>query len=256
MDRGVIVVTGASGLAGPHVVSSLVQRGAHVRGLGRKALFGGALPGIEFELCDVHKPSEIDNSLRGAGTVVHCATNPDKQVERAMVRDVYEAARRAHVRHFVYIGIVGIDQLTVNPYFAAKLEGEKIVTTGDLPWTVQRATQFHEFVPKAAAWWAKDGEIVLAAGARWRTISARAVGTRLADLALGPPRGRVPDIGGPEVRTLVELIAAYHASTGKDVPIREKPGEGPTAGLGSPALLGAPDIEVLGCTYDEWLKRG
>lgn len=41
---------------------------------------------------------------------------------------------------------------------------------------------------------------------RCQPIDPAEVAGKLADLALGPPSGRVPDIGGPEVSSLAELI--------------------------------------------------
>ena len=41
------------------------------------------------------------------------------------------------------------------------------------------------------------------------------VADRLVELALADPAGRVPDVGGPEVRTLAELARAYLGATGR-----------------------------------------
>lgn len=41
----------------------------------------------------------------------------------------------------------------------------------------------------------------------------------LVDLALGPPSGRVPDIGGPEVSTWAEMVRQYLRAIGRRRPV-------------------------------------
>lgn len=46
-------------------------------------------------------------------------------------------------------------------------------------------------------------------GFRFQPIDADEVAARLVELALGEPAGRVPDIGGPEVYEMADLIRGY-----------------------------------------------
>jgi uncharacterized protein YbjT (DUF2867 family) len=48
-----------------------------------------------------------------------------------------------------------------------------------------------------------------------QAIDVREVADRLVDLALRPPAGNVPDIGGPEVSTWEEMIRQYLTIAGK-----------------------------------------
>ena len=52
---------------------------------------------------------------------------------------------------------------------------------------------------------------------------------RLVELALSGPAGRVPDIGGPEVRTFAELADAYLKATGRQRRLVEIPLPGKAA---------------------------
>lgn len=87
-------------------------------------------------------------ALSGVQGVVHAASAPRGDVQQVDVvgtRRLVDGADRGVLRHLVYVSIVGVDR---NPYryYRAKLEAEQIVLAGDLPATVVRATQFHEFV--------------------------------------------------------------------------------------------------------------
>ncbi len=57
--------------------------------------------------------------------------------------------------------------------------------------------------------------IVSPASTSIQPIDVRDVAARLVELATGPPTGRVPDLGGPEVRDAPELARAYLRATGR-----------------------------------------
>ena len=50
---------------------------------------------------------------------------------------------------------------------------------------------------------------------RCQPIDPVEVADKLVDLALDPPSGRVPDIGGPEVSTWAEMIRRYLQASGR-----------------------------------------
>ena len=78
--------------------------------------------------------------------VVHCASDPrkpDDDLDAAV--QLLLAARAADVPHLVYVSIVGVDPVPY-AYYKAKHRVEEIVEDGGVPWTILRATQFHDFV--------------------------------------------------------------------------------------------------------------
>lgn len=258
MAANTIACTGASGFAGTEVVAALVARGASVRGLGRSSVLSAA-PGIEFRNVNFDDDDQMANALRDVSTVVHCASTPDANEDLAIIRKAYAAAVKADVRHFVFIGVVGIEGALSFPYFKTKAEGEALVRNGPLPWTIQRATQFYEFIPRFATWLAKDGEIIVPTGMRWRPVAAKTVGARLASLALGPARGRVTDVVGPDELDVVDMIRQYIAHTVSDPKKRPTVREGDPADpkmrwLSSVSLLGDATAEVTGPTFTSWLQ--
>jgi uncharacterized protein YbjT (DUF2867 family) len=127
----------------------------------------------------------------------------------------------------VYISVVGADRIPVVSrvdramfgYFASKLAAERVVADSGLPWTTLRATQFHDLILMVAQQMAKLPVIPLPAGFRFQPVDAGEVAARLVELALGTPVGLVPDMGGPKVYGMAELLRDYLRATHRRRPI-------------------------------------
>jgi uncharacterized protein YbjT (DUF2867 family) len=148
----------------------------------------------------------------GAEVVLHLAGGPkgDDEATRNLVR----AASRAGVRHLVYISVIGADQVPLG-YFRAKLGAEQAVAGSGLPWTALRAAQFHEWVLTVLQTMAKLPVVPVPGGVRWQPVDSREVAARLVELALGEPAGRVPDLAGPTVYGVADLLRGYLRASGK-----------------------------------------
>ncbi len=133
-------------------------------------------------------------------------------------RHLIEAARRAGRPHLAYISIVGIDRMPF-AYYKSKLAAEGQVESSGLPWTVLRATQFHDLILRGCQALARLPVMPVPARTSFQPIDASEVAGRLAELAVGPAAGRVPDMGGPEVRGFAELARSYLAASGRHRPV-------------------------------------
>ena len=107
-----------------------------------------------------------------------------------------------------------------------------------------RATQFYELIRNGAVRLAQLPVIPVPAGFVAQPVDSGEVATRLAELALGEPRGRVPDMAGPQVLSFADLIRMYLQATGRRprpvVPVWT-PGIGP---IRAGALYPRPGTEV------------
>src|SRR6185312_16566879 len=72
-------------------------------------------------------------------------------------RNLLDAEERAGVRHHVLLSIVGIDRGHHTAHYAGKLEQERLVSSSPIPWSIVRATQFHDFAAMVAGWAEQDG---------------------------------------------------------------------------------------------------
>jgi uncharacterized protein YbjT (DUF2867 family) len=224
-----ILVTGGTGTLGRCVVSRLRDAGREVRVLSRRGRDG--TDGIRFVTGDLATGEGLPAAVKGVGTIVHCASSNrgDAEATRNLVRaaSAEAGASGVGVPHLVYISIVGVDRLS-SSYLRAKLESERVVAESGLPWTTLRATQFYDLILTGTKRIATLPVIPVPAGVVAQPIDADEVAARLAELALGAPAGRVPDMGGPRVLSFADLVRAYVRAKGRRrwvVPIR-LPGTG------------------------------
>jgi uncharacterized protein YbjT (DUF2867 family) len=252
-----ILVTGGTGTLGRHVVPRLRDAGCDVRVLSRRT--HEAADGIEYVTGDLLTDEGIQAAVDGAGLIVHCAGNSkgDDEATRNLVR----AASRAGAQHLVYISVIGADRIPVVSgidramfgYFGSKLAAERVVADSGLPWTTLRAAQFHDLQLKVAQQMAKLPVIPVAAGFRFQPVDAGEVAARLVELALGTPAGLVPDIAGPRVYTMADLLRGYLRARRKHrliVPVR-LPGKAARAFRAGANL--APGRAVGHVTWEDFL---
>ncbi|WP_042383934.1 SDR family oxidoreductase [Streptacidiphilus melanogenes] len=219
MDQDRIVVTGGTGVLGRAVVGRLPTEGQPVRVVSRRPRPGSGAEAYEWATADLRSGAGAGagaaEAVRGARAVIHCASGFRRGEEEAMARTVVAAARGAAAPpHLVYVSIVGVDRIPFG-YYKAKLAAEQVFAASGLPFTVQRATQFHDLLRALFAFSAKAPAAPVPA-LRFQPIDVRDVAVRLAELALAEPvDGRAPDIGGPEVRDARELARVYLAATGR-----------------------------------------
>ncbi|HVC34050.1 MAG TPA: NAD-dependent epimerase/dehydratase family protein [Chloroflexota bacterium] len=161
-----VLVTGATGLLGSHVVDLLVERGEAVRALVRPGEDVQRLLCSNVEICrgDLGDASSLKAAVSSVDRVLHCAarTGPwgpaaDYQVANVTgLRSLLDHARAAGVQRFVHVSSVTVHgndvrgtadetapfRVEPNPYSRSKVQGERIVRQmiekEELPVTVVR----------------------------------------------------------------------------------------------------------------------
>jgi uncharacterized protein YbjT (DUF2867 family) len=251
------LVTGGTGTLGRLVLPLLRDAGRKVRVLSRRSRDPGE--GVEFVTGDLATGEGIEAAVEGAEVIVHCAgsSKGDEDKTATLVR----AASRAGVRHLVYISVVGADRVPVVSradramfgYFASKLAAERVVADSGLPWTTLRATQFHDLLSTTARQMARLPVIPVPAGFRVQPVDAEEVADRLVELALGTPAGLVPDMAGPRVYEMAELLRAYLRAGGKRRRIVPIPLPGKAARAFRAGANLAPERAVGRRTWEEFL---
>jgi len=208
-----ILVTGGTGTLGRLVVPLLRDAGHKTRVLSRHD--HEPADGVEFTTGDLATGEGIDAAVTGVGTIVHLAGSAKGDGDKA--RNLVRAASRAGVRHLVYISVVGADRIPVVSrvdramfgYFASKFAAERVVAGSGLPWTTLRATQFHDLALMTVTQLARLPVIPVPTGFRFQPVDTAEVAARLVELSLGEPSGLVPDIAGPRVYGMDELVRGY-----------------------------------------------
>ncbi len=253
MNASAFLVTGGTGSLGRLVAGGLRDAGHDVRVLSRSGR-PGTVRG------DLSSGEGLDEALDSINAIVHCASNP-RDARRTDVEGtgrILRAAKRSEVSHFVYVSIVGVDR---NPlaYYRAKLDAESAVKRSAVPWTILRATQFHGFVFGMLEALNRVPLLVpVPKGFLFQPVDAGEVASRLVELSLSEPVGRVGDMGGPEIRTAASLARAYLKATGRRKGVLKVPLPGKTARAareGAQVTRVAPGSVLGEATWEEFLGR-
>jgi len=254
-----ILVTGGTGTLGRRVLPLLMDAGCGLRVLSRNG--HDSSEGIEYVTGDLRTDKGIEAAVEGVTTVVHCAgaSKGDDVTTRTLVR----AASHAGVHHLVYISVVGADRVPVVSrvdrmmfgYFASKLAAERVVAESGMAWTTLRATQFFDAFLKVAQQMTRLPVVPVAAGVHFQPVDTEEVAAQLVALALGAPAGLVPDLAGPRISSMADLLRAYLRVRGRRralVPVRF-PGKAARA-IRAGANL-APDRAVGKRTWEDFLAE-
>lgn len=240
-----ILVAGGTGTVGRVVVDRLLDAGVQVQVLSRGRRPSGPTDQVRYVVGDVKTGAGLAVALSGVDAVVACLDPIDRLVE---------AALQAGKPHLVYISIVGIDRVPFR-YYRRKLADEQLLASSGLPWTVLRATQFHDLVAAALRVLAIPPVLLVPSGWRFQPIDVRDVGARLADLAQSEPAGHVDDLAGPQVLPVTELARKYLAAMGKRRLVGSVPLPGRVAGAFRSGGHLAPDRAVGTISFDQYLAE-
>jgi uncharacterized protein YbjT (DUF2867 family) len=213
-----VLVTGGTGVFGRELVSQLGAQ-AEVRVLSRRPPRGS-----EFAQGDLETGEGLAAALAGVDVIAHCASaadywRPNRDV--AQTRRLLDALAGARP-HVVYISIVGVDRLRWG-FFRAKLASERLIEDSGLPWTILRATEFHDLMLKFLIALSKAPVAVFPRGSRFQPVDVRDVAQRMVELVLSPPTGRACDLGGPRTESMEELMRAYLTAAGRSRPLISVP---------------------------------
>ncbi|MFG1945648.1 SDR family oxidoreductase [Nonomuraea sp. NPDC048826] len=238
-----ILVTGGTGTLGRLVVPLLRAGGHQVRVLGRR---GGDVT------ADLRTGEGVQAAVDGAGTVLHLAGGAKD--DDVLARNLTRAAARAGVRHLVHISVIGADRVPLT-WFRYQRDAEQAVMDSGVPWTMLRAAQFHDLVLKAVTQLAKLPVVPVPGGLRFQPVDARDVAARLADLTAGPPSGLAPELAGPKVYGMGELVRGYLEARGRRRPLLpvRMPGKAGRAYRAGENL--SPEADLGKRTWEEFLAE-
>ncbi|TRO62358.1 SDR family oxidoreductase [Streptomyces sp. IB201691-2A2] len=243
-----IAVAGGTGLVGRYVVEELAAAGHEPVVLARSR-------GV-----DLVSGAGLDAPMTGVEAVVDVCNLETTSAKKAIRffestgRNLLGAGARAGVQHHVLLSIVGLERVGLG-YYRGKLRQEEVVTkNGSTPWTIMRATQFHEFPQQVLD--RMPGPLAMMPRMRTQPVAAREVAQHLVRLVLGPPQGMAPELAGPRVEELVDMVRRLLRAEGRRrllVPVT-LPGAVGRAMKGGGNLPTGPGSRGTQ-TFDEWLTQ-
>ncbi|WP_149183525.1 SDR family oxidoreductase [Streptomyces sp. TRM49041] len=243
-----IAIAGGTGIVGRHVVDAVTAAGHTPVTVARSH-------GV-----DLLTGSGLDAALAGVDTVID-VTNVMSLREKVATaffetagRNLLAAEEKAGVGHHVTLSIVGVDRVPGYGYYQAKLRQEQLLQEGRIPWTVLRATQFHEFAQQILS--QVPGPLALVPRMRCQPVAAREVAHRLVELATGPAQERAPELAGPKEEQLVDMARRLLRAQGRHrllIPVKFPGATG--AAMTGEALLPTEAGPRGRQTFGQWLDE-
>ena len=206
-----VLVTGGTGSLGRPLVRALLREGCNVRILSRRPRPDSAPQGIEWVQADITAGVGLAEAVAGMEKIVHSASDPRRALEVDVqgTQRLVDAAKAAAVPHFVFISIVGINEIDYG-YYQKKVAAERIIESSGLKYSIVRATQFHSLVNSMIAAAARMPLVMLLpTDFKFQTVAEIEVVERLIACMKEPAIGPVIDFGGPEVLTLGEMARRW-----------------------------------------------
>jgi uncharacterized protein YbjT (DUF2867 family) len=243
-----IAVAGATGAVGHHVVDVARERGHDVVPLSRSS-------GVDLTVGDglAEALEDVDVVIDVSSTSTQSGTR-SRRFFGTVTSNLLTAERAAGVNHHIALSIVGSNSAPFG-YYAGKALQEELVSAGRVPWTILRATQFHEFAEQIYGQIAL-GPVHLVPKMISQPVAAREVAERLVDLAQRPAAGRSRDLAGPQVLRMAALVRHYAKALHRGGTIIEVPLPGGFGkALRDGSLTAEPGAELGRQTFDSWLRE-
>jgi uncharacterized protein YbjT (DUF2867 family) len=157
-----ILVTGASGFVGRHMIPVLLAGGHRIVALVRTPTAGETVLGrltpeeraaVEWRIGDVTGPQDLPAAMAGVDSVLHLVAIPRdwsrgadmRRINTEGTRNVVEAMRVAGVARLVHMGALGVEDDPRLQYASSKAKAERLVRESGLDWTILRPSiQFGE----------------------------------------------------------------------------------------------------------------
>ena len=245
-----VAVVGATGRIGKNTVQALEHDGHEAVPISRS--WGGV---------DAYTGSGLEEALQGVDALID--TSNTRSPDEAEIVDFFgtitanllAAEQQAGVLHHVLLSIVGIEKGQRVPHYEGKREQERLVTSGPVPWSVVRSTQFFDFAAQVVGWTLQDGTATIAP-LLLQPIAHSDVGVALADVATGEPLGRHIDIAGPDTHDLVDMARRTFEARGENVHLVPTWRGAFDTSMAGEVLLPGDGARLGHITFDDWLADG
>lgn len=234
-----ILVTGATGFVGSHLVKRLRQEGLKVRAMVRTPEKAQSLKDLGAEIVpgDISDVPSLEAAAKGCEKVLHLVgiiqegrgfTFQSVHVEGT--RNILDAAKKAGVKHFLYQSALGTREGAKSEYHRTKWEAETLVKASGIPYAILRPSLIYGpgdlFTIRLAEMIRLSPVLpVIGTGrSKIQPIYIEDVASCIAKILIdGQHLGKTYEIGGPEQLTYEEVTKAIAAALGVRRPVVHMP---------------------------------
>jgi uncharacterized protein YbjT (DUF2867 family) len=223
-NKSFVLVTGATGNVGRHVVLQLLREGARVRALTRNPTSAGLPREVEVVRGDLSTPETLDAVVMGADAVFLLWSLPTTDTALAVVERLAE-----HTRRIVFLSSSAIrEDIDKQTDVVAKVHAdvEHSIENSAREWTFLRPDGF---ATNALWWWGaqiRRGDVV-----RWPYGGAAMAPIHEEDIAAVAVRALLEEghqrrkylLSGPESLTLFEQVKIIGGAIGRPLRFEEIP---------------------------------
>lgn len=260
-----ILVVGGSGVLGSSVVATLQREQVDFLSGSRTPIKSdsyGAVSqsaNVPWKRIDLATGEGLLQALEGVDTVFHLASAPTKigneSFEVVATRNLLKGLNQSDVKHLIYSSIVGVDTIQYS-YYRAKRSAELLIQESHIPYTILRATQFHNLLDFVIGKLLSLPIGFIPRQLNVQPIHVDTVTAELYRLAQVGPQQIIVNLGGPkvyDVGTMAQLwMKARHVSKSV-IPI-------PTVGSLMKSLAKGentcPDKKAIGSPdWEEYLRE-
>jgi uncharacterized protein YbjT (DUF2867 family) len=214
-----ILVTGATGTVGRHLIEDLIRRGAPVRALIHDHRKRADLEssGVQVALASFEDRDSLERALAGVERLF-LLTPPGTDLMVRRQAAVIDAAARVGARHVVKQSSIAADEPTATGILRAHGEIEDLIEASGLEWTHLRPNWLMQNALGQAGSIATDGTLRAPDVGRITTVDARDIAAVAARVLTEPGHeGRAYLATGPEAISYAEIAEVYSAELGRPV---------------------------------------
>lgn len=217
-----ILVTGATGNVGRHVIQQLTQRGAKVRALVRNPAAANLPDGVEVVQGDLLDVDALRQGFEGVSTLFLLNAVVADEFTQALI--TLNVAREAGVERVVYLSVIHSDRYVNVPHFAGKFGVERMIEQMGFNATILRPAYFMDNDLTIKDVVLGYGVYPMPIGSKGLAmIDARDIGEIAAIELLA--RDRAPDgsaptrinLVGPDTLTGAEVASIWSAALGRAI---------------------------------------
>jgi uncharacterized protein YbjT (DUF2867 family) len=243
-----ILITGGTGTLGKSLSRLLTSQNIP-HNIGSRSSKAGMNNIVAMDLLN---NTGVKEAVEGKQIIFHLAT--DLKKDAVLTENLLQAIANNRNIHLLYSSIVGIDKVPF-AYYKQKLASENLIKRSGVPYTILRATQFHEFIHQIITMFLKYPVGLLPKKIISQPIDVAMVAAELYRLSQEVPVGKTIEIGGVAALSLEQMANEWIQQSGKKKLVFNFPIWGELGRTFCNGSLTTKSISTESMSWEQWLEE-